>query len=138
MQTYLRGDVDGSNIVNFVAELVEMTQKMAGRMGGEDWIELQEQAWNTLSELCQGSQDSQKEALDAQVISGINRVMGHTTSKESEVGKLTDLKRAVLSLLEAFLEQNNDVAITFARQIEGTLNLGASFVSVIFFNPNIV
>jgi hypothetical protein len=125
---------------------VVVVQRLSAHISrGLNWIELLEQAFNTLSELCQGNQESQKEALDNQILSTINTVLGFDSAKESELKSLTGLKRAALSLLEAFLEQNNDAAKENARLVYNSLNLGVliwsgffwGFLSLFLFNTDI-
>eukprot|EP00041_Stephanoeca_diplocostata_P038566 m.1528282 g.1528282 ORF g.1528282 m.1528282 type:complete len:3000 (-) comp25237_c1_seq15:596-9595(-) len=117
LQDYLQEQKSSKDqSVNFVADLCRALQTVYGNVSdGGAWLTLVDQLFDSITELCQGNQKNQQEALDEQIIKMVNAIIAYDSTNYDDMKRLTETKRSALTVVEAMLEENNADARSIAQ-----------------------
>ena len=85
---------------------------------------------DSVTELCQGNQVNQQEAMDEQIVKVVNFIIAYDATIETDMDQLTDTKVAGLTVLESMLEMNNAQSIQIAMSLRDTLNLEELYLAM--------
>lgn len=96
----------------------------------EQWLVLVEQVLETITEMCQGNQRNQQMVLDKRVISMLSWILAFDTEDIEQVDRLTKIKVAALTVIEAMLELSNEEAKQIAFSVKSTVNLEELYLAM--------